>query len=159
MKWLFFNSHVGGCHCDRRRRCVAGCTPNVALKAFYPAETLSRRTNFVERTAHCRRSSEGFDRSRTNDHGRQSGARRRAHVGPSETPNVAQRKNSERRQFQFLQENGAHPFHASGHSGIALPDLLGAVTRDVPPINETQRRFFHAAFIDCIRAALMKCAT
>ena len=44
-------------------------------------------------------------------------------------------------------------------SGIDLPDFLGAVTRDVPPIDETQRRFFHAAFIDCIRAALMKCAT
>src|ERR1700712_3731694 len=44
-------------------------------------------------------------------------------------------------------------------SGIDLPNLLGAVTRDVPPIDETQRRFFHAAFINCIRTALMKCAT
>jgi hypothetical protein len=44
-------------------------------------------------------------------------------------------------------------------SGIDLPDFLGAVTGNVPAIDETQRRFFHAAFIDCIRAALMKCAT
>src|SRR5476649_2681800 len=44
-------------------------------------------------------------------------------------------------------------------SGIDLPDFLGAVTGDMPTIDETQRRFFHAAFIDCIRAALMKCAT
>ncbi|MDB5831658.1 MAG: hypothetical protein JWR14_1488 [Caballeronia sp.] len=44
-------------------------------------------------------------------------------------------------------------------SGIDLPDFLGAMTGDVPTIDETQRRFFDAAFIDCIRAALMKCAT
>src|SRR5580698_8886173 len=45
---------------------------------------------------------------------------------------------------------------AAPESGIDFPYLLGAVTRDVPTIDETQCRFFMPAFFDRVRAALVK---